>query len=90
MDFGPSQKKWDGKFCGYQSFLASKCDDKVCSYCEHCQSFHRKWFRIHALCFEIASSAALYELDVLTSAADNLKHNSDSREYTNLSCKSIE
>ena len=99
MGFGPCQKKRDGKLCGCQSFLASDCDDKVCSCCEHRQNFHRKWSGILALCFGTASSATLNERDVLTSAADDLKlisaaddlkHNSDSEEYIDLSADSVQ
>jgi len=64
VDFGPCQKKWGGKLYDCQSFLASDCDDKVYSCCEHRQNFHRKLSGTPALCFGTASSAALNELDV--------------------------
>ena len=90
VDFGPCQKKWDGKLCGCQSFLASNCDNKVCSCCEHHQNFHRKRSRTPALCSRTASSDALNEPGVLTSAIDDLKRNSDSQEYIDLSANSIQ
>ena len=89
MDFGASHKKWDGKFCGCQSLLALDCDDKVFSYCEHCQNFHRKRSKIPVVCSRITSSAALNELDVFTSAIDDLKCNSNFQEYTDLSANFV-
>lgn len=95
VDYGPCQKKQDGKLCGCQSFLASHCDDKVCSCCEHRQNFHRKRSGTPALCSGTASSepdvliAAATDLK-LTSAADDLKRNSDSQECIDLSADSVQ
>ena len=80
----PCKKKRDGKLCGCQSFLASDSNDKVCSYCEHRQNLRRKRSRTPALCSGIASSTALNEPDVLSSAIDDQKRNSDFQEYPDL------
>ncbi len=58
--FGPCQKKHNGKYCGYQSYLGLQKTEKNYSCCLHHQNFHKKpsFIVVPIVCSQIASTIA--------------------------------
>jgi len=71
-NFGPCQKKHDGKYCGCQSYLGLQETNKTFFCCLHHQIFHLKKIVIVIIvvCSQIVSTVAPINLNVVFSLSE--------------------